>query len=103
MPAVPKDQALGLLTSEVREKLGVDELLEVYHEVFPDNQYTAEEAQKDARPLIERLAGHISSNLAVDEILDLWGLIIPRDRNVWYDDEAGQIHYNEELEAISAE
>ena len=103
MPVVTKEQALGLLTNEVQEKLGADELLEVYNEVFPDDPYTAEEVEEDSSPLIEQLVDHINGGLAIDEVMDLWGLIFPKHRNVWYDDEEERIHYNEETEAVSAE
>lgn len=103
MSVVTKDKALELLTDEVQEKLGADELLEVYNEVFPDNPYTEEEAYKDVTPLIERLVGHVNSGLEIDEVIDLWGLIFPRHRNVWYDDEEERLHYNEEAEAVSSE
>jgi hypothetical protein len=102
MPAVTKDKALELLTNEVQEKLGTDELLEVYNEVFPDDPYT-EEVHEDAMPLIERLVDHVNRGLETDEVIDLWGLIFPRHRNVWYDDEEERLHYNEEAEAVSSE
>jgi hypothetical protein len=44
-----------------------------------------------------------SPGLEIDEIMDLWGLIFPKHRNVWYDEEEEHIHYNEETEAVSAE
>jgi hypothetical protein len=103
MPVVTKDKALELLTSEVREKLRADELLEVYNEVFPDDPPTGQEAHEDSQPLIEQLADHINSGLEIDEVMDLWGLIFPKHRNVWYDEEEEQIHYNEEAEAVSTE
>jgi len=87
MPVITKEQALELLTNEVQEKLGTDELLEVYNEVFPDNPYTAEEVKEDSWPLIEQLVDHINGGLEIDEVMDLWGLIFPKHRNVWYDDE----------------
>jgi hypothetical protein len=103
MPVVTKEQALELLTQEVQEKLGADELLEVYNEVFPDDPYTEEEAHEDVTPLIEQLVAHINSGLEIDVLMDLWGLLFPKHRNVWYDDEEERIHYNEETEAIPAE
>jgi hypothetical protein len=55
-------------------------------------------------PLIERLVEHVNSGLEIDEVIDLWGLIFPRHRNVWYDDEEEErLHYNEEAEAVSSE
>jgi hypothetical protein len=103
MPVVTKDEALELLTQEVQEKLGSDELLEVYNEVFPDDPYTEEEVHNDVTPLIEQLVDHVNSGLGIDEVIDLWGLIFPRHRNVWYDDEEERLHYNEEAEAVSSE
>ena len=103
MSTVNKDQALELLTKEVRQKFGVDELLEVYNEVFPDRPRTEDEAHQDSSPLIEQLVEHINSGQEIDEILDLWGLIFTKHRNVWYDEEEERIHYNEETEAVPYE
>jgi hypothetical protein len=103
MPVVTKEQALELLTTEVQEKLGADELLEVYNEAFSDDSYTAEEVEEDSGPLIEQLVDHINGGLEIDEVMDLWGLIFPKHRNVWYDDEEERIHYNEEPEVVPSE
>ena len=103
MPVITKEQALELLTNEVQDKLGADELLEVYNEVFPDDPYTAEEVEEDSGPLIEQLVDHINGGLEIDEVMDLWRLIFPKHRNVWYDDEEERIHYNEEPEAVPSE
>jgi hypothetical protein len=103
MPAVNKDEALDLLTKEVQEKLGADELLEVYNEVFPDRPHTEEEAHENPSLLAEQLGDHVNSGLEIDEVIDLWGLIFPKHRNVWYDDEEERIHYNEEAETVPSE
>jgi hypothetical protein len=103
MPVITKDQALELLTNEVQENLGADEVLEVYNEVFPDDPYAEKKAPEDSCPLIEHLVDHINSGLHIEEIIDLWGLIFPRHRNVWYDDEEERIHYTEEAEAVPTE
>jgi len=103
MPVITKAQALELMTTEVQEKLGADELLEVYNEVFPDDPSTAEEAEEDSWPLIEQLVDHINGGQAIDEVMDLWGLIFPKHHNVWYDDEEERIHFNEEPEAVPFE
>src|SRR5262245_5697388 len=103
MPVVTRDQALELLTNEVEEKLGADELLEVYNEVFADDPYTEEEAYEDVTPLVEQLVEHMNGGLEIDEVMDLWGLIFPKHRKVWYDDEEERIHSNEEPEAVPSE
>ncbi len=103
MPVITKKQALELLTNAVQDKLGADELLEVYNEVFPDDPYTAEEVEADSGLLIEQLVDHINGGLEIDEVMDLWRLIVPKHRNVWYDEEEERIHYNEESEAVPSE
>jgi hypothetical protein len=30
-------------------------------------------------------------------MVDLWNVVFPKDRNVWYDEEATAIHFNEEM------
>ena len=101
MPVVTKDEAVELLIHAVQERLGADELLEVYREAFPDNACTEEGAQEDVTPLVEELVDHVNGGLKIEEVVDLWGLIFPRHRNVWYDDEEERLHYNEEAEAVS--
>ena len=103
MPAVTKDKALELLTTEVREKLDADELLEVYNEVFPHDPSTEEVAHEDVTALVGQLVHHVNSAREVEEILDLWGLIFPRHHDIWYDDEDERLHYNEEAEALSTD
>ena len=103
MPVITKEQALELLTNEVQEKLGADELLEVYNEVFPDNPHTEQEVHEDVSPLIEQLVDHINSGLEIDLVMELWGLIFTKHRNVWYDEEEERIHYHEEAETVPAE
>jgi len=102
MAAVNRDQALELLAGEVR-KFDFDELLEVYNELFPEHPSSAEKAQKDPSPLVRELIDHIHSGLEIDQIIDLWGVILPDHRNLWYDEEEETIHYNEEAEAVPSE
>lgn len=103
MPMVSKDKALKLLTNQVQKKLGTDELLEVYNEVFPKNPCTEVKARVNSRPLIADLVKHFHGGLEIDEVIDLWRLIFPGHRNVWYDEEEERIHYNEEVETVPSE
>jgi hypothetical protein len=103
MPVVTEEQALELLTNGVQEKLPPVEVLEVYNEVFPEDRYTEEQARQDPSRLKERLVQRIHSGLGIDEVIDLWGVVFPRDRNVWYNEEEERIHYNEDVEAVSSD
>ncbi len=95
MATVTSEQAVDLLTKQVQEHFGVDELLEVHNELFPDDPFTDEEATKDCSRLVERIVGRLNGGLEPEEIVEVWSVIFPRHRNVWYDEEEERFHYNE--------
>lgn len=65
-------------------------LWEISAELFP------KESEVPTLSAID-LAKHVRSGLAAEELVDLWNVVFPADRNVWYDEEGEMIHYNEEL------
>jgi hypothetical protein len=103
MPVVSKDKAVKLLTKEVEDNLTPVDLLEVYNEMFPNGQCTENQAHQEKTPLARKIVDHLKSGLETEEIVDLWNLIIPKHRNVWYDEEEGTIHYREESEPLHAD
>jgi hypothetical protein len=88
MPALSTNEAAERLARKV-EQAKPSALSEIYAELFP-------EKPAEATPSAADLAHHVRSGLEVDEIVDLWNVIFPGDRNVWYDEEGEKIHYNEE-------
>lgn len=56
-----------------------------------------------AHASVKQLVQHSSSGPEMDEVIDLWGLIFPKHRNVWYGDEEERIHDNEEAETVPSE
>ena len=103
MPVITKEQALELMTNAVREELGADEVPEVYNDIFSDKRYTAENTPEDVTPLVEQIVAYFNSGLEIDEVVDLWGMIFTKHRNIWYNEEEERIHFNEETEEVSAE
>jgi hypothetical protein len=100
MPAVTKGEAVERLTRAVKEELPPDELQEVYHELFPDQAHRSPDGKEGGTPLVQRLVDYLNGGLAVEELVDLWKLILPRDRRVWYNEEEDRIHYNEQVQTI---
>ncbi len=88
MPTLGKNQAAEKL-AEVVEKAQATALAEIYAELFPEKPMAAALSAAD-------LARHIRSGLDAEEIVDLWNVVFPGDRNVWYDEQEDKIHYNEE-------
>lgn len=73
----------------VVEKAQPTALAEIYAELFPDRPAAAP-------PSAVGLASYIRSGIEAEEIVDLWNVVFPADRNVWYNEEDGELHYNEE-------
>lgn len=87
----------ALSTAEAIEKLAVgaeratpSQLPEIVAELFPERAPTG-------RPVASEIARHIRGGLEAEEIVDLWNVVFPQDRNVWYDEETKAVHFNEEM------
>jgi hypothetical protein len=89
MPALSTKEAIERLAKGV-EQARPPALAEVYAEIFPEKAGTATPSAAD-------LARHVRSGLEPEEVVDLWNVVFPLDRNVWYDEQEDQIHYNEEV------
>jgi hypothetical protein len=88
MPALSASEAAERLARGV-EKAKPSALAEIYAELFPEKHAAPE-------PSAAELAQHVRSGLEVEELVDLWNVVFPADRNVWYDEGDEKIHYNED-------
>lgn len=89
MPALSTNEAAERL-AKVVEKAKPTALAEIYDELFPEKPVAA-------LPSAAHLAQHIRNGLEAEEIVDLWHVVFPADRNVWYNEEDDEIRYNEEM------
>lgn len=89
MPALSKAEAVEKLAKSI-EQAKQSDLAEIYSELFP-------EVPLSPSPLARDIAHHVRSGLEAEEIVDLWNVVFPKDRNVWYDEESESIRYNEEM------
>lgn len=89
MPALTIKSATEKLAHET-EHASSSLLREIYAEIYPS---------KVVPPKLDAssLAKQIRSGLRGEEVVDLWNVIIPADRHVWYNEISNEIHYNEEL------
>jgi hypothetical protein len=88
MPTISEAEAAEKLARGV-ERAEPSDLAEIYCEIFP------QEAPPTA-PVASDIAEHIRSGIEPEVIVDLWNVVFPKDRNVWYNEAEGLIHYNEE-------
>ena len=92
MPTISVDDATEKLTHAV-EEMHADDLREVYNELFPDEPATEEEAYEDVAPLVEQIVGRIAEGLAPEEVVDLWNVVFPKDRDVYFNEEDNLLHF----------
>ncbi|MCI0380454.1 MAG: hypothetical protein L0215_22950 [Gemmataceae bacterium] len=88
MPAIRRMEALERLAKAV-EKASADDLVEVFAELFPAKAIPL------AGPVARELAQHIRTSLEPEEVVDLWNVVFPADRNVYYDEESEALCYDE--------
>lgn len=94
MSTITLDAAAEKLTHAV-EEMHADDLLEFYNEIFPNDPASEEDAYEDVTPLIEQIVDHIGRGLEPEEVVDLWNVAFPKDREVFYNEEDGYLHVGE--------
>lgn len=99
MAAITKQQAVARLAEAVK-KAQPDDLVEIYNELFPEEPTTEDAANEAPSALVKKISAHIDNGLEMEEILDLRHVIFPKHRRVWFDEDEGLIHYDENTEPV---
>lgn len=100
---IQKQAAIQRLKTAVRQA-GPDDLAEIHNELFPEEPVAEDDATRNQHDVANRVNVHIDSGLEVQEILDLWNVVFPAHRRVWFDEEQDGICYDEEPEpAVQAD
>src|SRR5690242_17667005 len=95
MGTIKADRAVALLTEAV-QKAPCDDLAELSNELFPEEPTTEDEVIKSTYALIARVVDHLQRGLEIEELVDLWHVVFPEHRGLWFDEDAGLFHYQEE-------
>ena len=99
MSSLATRDAVEKLTRAARG-MGPEDLLEFHDELFPGEPISGLDPVDGADAVRRKVLDYLGEGLEVEEILDLWFLIVPGARDVSYDDETETIHYLEESESI---
>lgn len=101
MSAVSKNDAVQRLATEI-ETFGWDDLVETHNELLPFAPVSVDSKLKDVAKLKATILGRVSDGLEAEEIIDLWNVVFPVHRNVWFDEEHDCVHYNEEPQHVES-
>jgi hypothetical protein len=94
MAVISIDQAVEKLACAV-EGMPADDLVQVYNELFPEEPTTDEEACEDVGPLSAHIAGRVSRGLEPEEVVDLWSVVFPAHRAVYFNEEENLLHFDD--------
>jgi hypothetical protein len=92
MPRISPKEAMEKLAQAV-EAASPGYLVWIYAELYPEKDRISPET---ARSLLGEMTSYIRNELEIDELLDLWHIVFPKDRNVYYDEVDEVISYNQE-------
>jgi hypothetical protein len=101
VPAITKKKAVEALTAEAG-RAHADDLVEIHNELFPETPTTEQAANEDLEGLRTKVLDHMKS-LEIEEILGLWSVVFPQDREVWYDEEKKKFNYQRGKAAVQAD
>jgi hypothetical protein len=83
-------------------QFGNDDLVEIHNELFPETPTTEQTANAGLEGLRTKVLGHMKS-LEIEEILGLWGVVFPQDRQVQYDEEKKKFNYQRGEASVPAD
>jgi hypothetical protein len=89
MPAISTTEAIEKLAQAV-EKACSSDLPEIYSELYPTKSFPT-----DRGPTAMDLAAIIRAGIEPELIVDLWHVIFPTARKVYFDEEENVVRYNE--------
>lgn len=93
MPAIPIQNAIEQLAQAI-EKSELDDLVEIFAELFPAKPLSKIEGAK-AAVLGRELAEHVRTKIEPEEVADLWNVVFPTGTNLYYDEEDGALRQPE--------
>jgi hypothetical protein len=93
MPAIRKCEAVEKLAQAV-DAASCEDLVDIYAELFPDRERLHPIDTGKRRP---EIADYVRTKMAPEEMVDLWNVVFPSHRNVYYDEVEESLCYTQEV------
>lgn len=94
MTKISKAEAMKKIVESLGN-LRDDQLVEVYNELFPADSTTDQEVCDGKERILKEIRDYVGRGLEIEEIVDLWNVLYPKDMNVLYDEETNTIQYDQ--------
>jgi hypothetical protein len=95
MSAIKKDQAVSKLITAIHA-MQLDDIAEVCNELFPESPTDTTRVKEDPQRFQKQVFDYIDKGLEVEEILDLWRVVFPKDRRVRFNEETSELTYEDQ-------
>lgn len=77
----------------VIERMDVDNILEAYGELFPEEDLPPRDGVADPSRYLARIVDRFENGLEPEEVVDLWNVVFPRDRRVYFNEMDDLLHF----------
>ncbi len=101
MSKISVSVAVQRLSTEIA-KFSWDDVIETHNELFPFEPLSVDGESKDVEEVRRKITRRIAEGLEAEEIIDLWNVVFPSDRNVWFDEENECVRFNEEPQQVES-
>ncbi|HQZ68145.1 MAG TPA: hypothetical protein PLY87_23805 [Planctomycetaceae bacterium] len=101
MSEIAVNVAVQRLSKKI-EEFSWDDIIESHNELFPFQALSVEEEPKEIELVRKKVMDRIENGLEAEEVVDLWNVVFPSDRNVWYDEENECVRFNEEPQQVES-
>lgn len=102
MTGMTRDEAVERMLKGI-EGLGVNDLVEVYNELFPRTPVKHGTVNGDSARLLGPIMDHIRRGLELEEIIDLWNVVFSGVRSLYWDEVDERFYPNPEPEPLRYE
>lgn len=100
MQSISLQTATEKLVAQIRD-MGLDEIVEVYNELFPQSPLSEQDVAADSAAAIDRIMRHVEDGLEPEEVVALWALMFPQAEWLEYDEEDDLLRFVEKPELHS--
>lgn len=96
MPTLTPKDAAARMANDVND-VPDDELRGVYNELFPLDPIQGDTLPRPRDEVIATVRDYLVTSAVPEELVDLWNVMYPEYRDVWYDEDEELMHCEVEL------
>lgn len=93
------DEAVRRMLEKI-PTFGLHDMVEVHNELFPFDRVSAADSDRDQ--LLAKSVAYVETEAEPEELVDLWTVVFPSGRDVWFDEDDELMCVGDEPERVEA-